>query len=91
MRTEASQQVMRDHVRSILLWHDPMHVGVASDGYAPEVERILGGLDTTRSEQDVAHLVRSIFVEMFDSTAAGPIDRYLGIGKEIWQAHTSAG
>ena len=82
--------MLREHVRSILLWHDPLHIVVTMDEYAPEVERILGALDRTASENDVAHLVRSIFVEMFDGTTAGPIDRYLALGKEIWQAHTSA-
>lgn len=81
---------MREHVRNILLWHDPVHIVVTGDEYALEVERILGALDRIGSEQDVAHMMRHIFVEMFDDATAGPIDRYTAMGKEISQAHTSA-
>ena len=90
MSAAGSHDVMPEHVRNILLWHDPMHIVVKGDEHVLEVERILGALDATGSEQDVAHMMRAIFVEMSDGTAAGPIDRYVAMGKEIRQAHTSA-
>ena len=62
MRAAVKHDLMREHVRNILLWHDPVHIVVTGDEYALEVERTLGALDRIGSEQDVAHMMRHICV-----------------------------
>jgi hypothetical protein len=84
-----SSATIRDQIRRILLQYDPIHIGYTSDEYDPELDRILGGLEMVTSEDEVAPLVRSIFVEMFDDETAGPISKYSSIGREIWMAYRS--
>lgn len=68
------RQVTAAQVRTVLLRHDPILIGCPSDPYRSEVQRTLGALEIVRCEEDVAPLVRAIFVDMFDD-ARGRADR----------------
>jgi hypothetical protein len=78
---------MRDKVRSILTWHDPMDIGPIGGDYNAEAERILGALEYVRSEGELALLVGSVFGEMF--RPARPNAAYEEVAKDIWQAYRS--
>jgi hypothetical protein len=86
-RQTSIREVLRDKVRSILTWHDPMDIGAIGGDYNAEAERILGALEYVRTEVEVALLVGSVFEEMF--RPAKPSAAYAEVAKDIWQAYRS--
>lgn len=75
-----------DAVAAILFRHDPAGINfdVNTDEYEPEVGTILARLASCKSPEDVMKAVHDEFVNWFDPTIAGPLDRYRDLAIEIW-------
>jgi hypothetical protein len=81
--------ILRERVRSILTWHDPMDLAVGGT-YNAEAERILGALDQVGSEEELVVLVSAILREMFPAAQPRPDSASAEIARDIWRACRSA-
>ena len=55
-----------------------------TDEYDAEAETIVIGLQNAHSPEDVKALAHETFVQWFDAKTAGPSERYVAVGSEIW-------
>jgi hypothetical protein len=80
---------LQEIVIRIVKAHDPtglLGMGAPDDEYEGAIIRIISGLASRRhppSPDETAELVHSIFVKQFNPDIAGPLEKYLSIGKEI--------
>jgi hypothetical protein len=93
-RLRAEYGELFDSTAALLFRYDPIGVNFEenTDEYETEVDTILPRLRGCHSADDVLQVIHEEFVRWFDSTIAGPRDRYQEIASEIWrlwQGHRS--
>jgi hypothetical protein len=76
-----------DATVALLFRFDPIGVNFEdnTDEYEPEAGTILPRLRSCQSPDDVLQVVHEEFVRWFDSSIAGPQERYREIASGIWQ------
>ncbi len=75
-----------ERLNEILFFEDPIGINFEhnTDEYEPEVGTILHRLGDSRSVDDVARIVNEEFVKWFDSSIAGPPEKYQVIAERVW-------
>ena len=75
-----------DSIKTLLFRNDPIGINFENntDEYDPEARTILPRLPTCKSPADVLRVVHEEFTRWFDSSTAGPPERYDQIASEIW-------
>lgn len=73
-------------VKNVVEKNDPLsllNAGSPKDEYDEEVQRIVSGLMQCKDTAGIQKLIYGIFLESFGAEAAGNINRYLNVAKEI--------
>ena len=85
-RLKAEYGELFDAVAEILFRHDPVGINFEdnTDEYYPETRTILPRLKSCASSQDVVTVIHEEFTQWFDEDTAGPRERYVDIGDEVW-------
>jgi hypothetical protein len=86
-RLKAKYGEFFDALAALLFRHDPIGINFETntDEYEPEEGTILPRLHACHSEGDAVRVVHEEFIRWFSAEDAGPVARYVQLGKEIWQ------
>lgn len=81
---------LHDELICILYRHDPIGIGMTTDGppneYEPEAGYILPRLQGVSTVAELSAILREEFIRWFDEDLAGPVETYLPIAEEILAA-----
>jgi hypothetical protein len=84
---------LKAEVARRLIRHDPIGIYFPDlendDEYDSEAENIAERLMDCDTELACLSLIHSVFVEYFDASIAGPLDRYQQVANDIWQLRRS--
>ncbi|MBI2934088.1 MAG: hypothetical protein HYY29_00805, partial [Chloroflexi bacterium] len=79
-----------DEIVRILYRHDPIGIGMATDGppneYEPEAGSIIPRLKGVSTVAELSAILREEFIWWFDQDLAGPMETYVPIAEEILAA-----
>ena len=73
-------------LRDILFREDPIGINFEenTDEYEPEVDTILPRLRHASSVDDIRQVVHEEFVKWFDTSTAGPPEKYQVVAERVW-------